>query len=179
MLKIYTKTGDKGQTSLYDNTRIDKNDIRVESYGTIDELNASLGLAKNFIGHDEIRQSIEQIQRELFNVAGELAMLDGSKFPDRIEEQHIQNLEKGIDEYLDQLGRDQAFRFVLPGSNVASGALHVARTICRRAERRIISLSKEAEISPVLLKYINRLADYIYVLARVLEEQPSFVEFKK
>lgn len=179
MLKIYTKTGDKGQTSLYDQTRIDKNDIRVESYGTIDELNASLGFAKNFIDHAEIRQLIEQVQRELFNVAGELAMLDGSKFPDRIEEKNIQNLEAGIDHYLDQLGRDQAFQFVLPGSNVASGALHVARTICRRAERRIISLSKEAEISPVLLKYVNRLADYIYTLARVLEEQPTFVEFKK
>lgn len=179
MLKIYTKTGDKGQTSLYDNTRIDKNDIRVESYGTIDELNASLGLAKNFIDNTEIRQQIEQVQRELFNVAGELAMLDGSKFPDRIEEQHIHALEKGIDDYLEQLGRDQAFRFVLPGSNVASGALHVARTVCRRAERRIISLSQEAEISPILIKYVNRLADYIYTLARVLEENPNFVEFKK
>lgn len=179
MLKIYTKTGDKGQTSLYDTSRIDKDDIRVESYGTIDELNASLGFAKTFIDSSEIRQLIEGVQRKLFNVAGELAMLDGSSFPERIEESDIQNLEEGIDYFLEQLGRDQAFRFVLPGSNTASGALHVARTVCRRAERRIITLSKEAETSPLLLKYVNRLADYIYTLARVLEERPTFVEFKK
>lgn len=179
MLKIYTKTGDKGQTSLYDSTRIDKDDIRVESYGTIDELNSSLGFAKNFINDPDTRQFLEKIQRNLFNVAGELAMLDGSQFPDRIEEPDITALEERIDAYLDQLGRDQAFRFILPGSNPASGALHVARTVCRRAERRIISLSKVAEVNPVLMKYVNRLADYIYTLARVTEENPTFVEFKK
>lgn len=178
MLKIYTKTGDKGQTSLYDNTRIDKDDIRVESYGTIDELNSSLGFAKNFISSSEIRRLIEKVQRELFNVAGELAMQDGSEFPERIEEKNILNLEERIDYYLDQLGRDQTFRFVIPGSNAASGALHMARAVCRRAERHIISLSKETEINPLLLKYVNRLADFIYTLARVLDEQPAFVEFK-
>lgn len=179
MLKIYTKTGDSGQTSLYDQTRINKEDIRVESYGTIDELNSSLGLAKTFINDKEIYRLIERVQRELFNVAGELAMLDGSAFPDRIAEEHVTFLEQTIDAYLDQIGREQVFRFILPGSNSASGALHVSRTVCRRAERRILALAREHTISPVLLKYVNRLADFIYTLARFMEENPQFVEFKK
>lgn len=177
MLKIYTKTGDKGQTSLYDQTRIDKDDVRVESYGTIDELNAALGLAKGFVKDDEIYGLIEKVQRSLFNVAGELAMLDGSGFPERIAEGDVAFLESVIDDLLDRIGRDQPFRFILPGSNLGSGALHVARTVCRRAERRIISLSRENEISPVLMKYVNRLADFIYTLARYLEENPTFVIF--
>lgn len=178
MLKIYTRTGDKGQTSLYDQTRVNKDDIRVESYGTIDELNAALGMAKQFVQAPHLKSEIERVQRLLFNVAGELATIDGSKFPERISEAEVEILEKGIDAFLDTLGRDQPFRFVLPGSNPASGALHVARTVCRRAERRIITLSGEAEVSSVLMKFVNRLADYIYMLARVVEENPSFVEFK-
>lgn len=179
MLKIYTKTGDAGQTSLYDQTRINKEDIRVESYGTIDELNSSLGLAKTFVNDPKIYELIERVQRELFNVAGELAMLDGSGFPDRISEEHITFLEVTIDAYLDQIGRDQVFQFILPGSNAASGALHLSRTICRRAERRIISLGRDQTVSPSLLKYVNRLADFIYTLARFMEENPHFVVFKK
>ncbi len=178
MLKIYTKTGDQGQTSLYDQTRINKDDVRVESYGTIDELNAALGLAKGFVGNEEVYQLIEKIQRSLFNVAGELAMLDGTAFPERIGEADVLFLETTIDAYLDRIGRDQPFRFILPGSNLGSGALHVARTVCRRAERRIISLSRIHEVSPELLKYVNRLADFIYTLARYLEENPTFVVFK-
>lgn len=179
MLKIYTKTGDSGQTSLYDQTRINKEDIRVESYGTIDELNSALGLAKTFIADTEIYSLIERVQRELFNVAGELAMLDGSAFPDRIAEEHVLFLEQTIDEYLERIGRDQVFQFILPGSNQASGALHLSRTICRRAERRILTLARGHDISPVLLKYVNRLADFIYTLARFMEENPKFVVFKK
>ena len=178
MLKIYTRTGDKGQTSLYDQTRVNKDDIRVESYGTIDELNSSLGLAKQFIQEPNLRTDIERIQRQLFNVAGELAMIDGSKFPERITETDVEALERGIDTFLDAIGRDRPFLFVLPGSNIASGGLHVARTVCRRAERRIITLSGEAEVSPVLMKYVNRLADYIYMLARMVEENPTYVEFR-
>lgn len=179
MLKIYTKTGDSGKTSLYDQSRIDKDDIRVESYGTIDELNSSLGLAKAFIGDTKVYQLIERVQRALFNVAGELAMLDGSGFPERISEEDILFIEHEIDEYLDLVGREQAFKFILPGSSTASGALHVSRTICRRAERRITTLAREQTINPVLIKYINRLSDFIYVLARYMEENPQLVVFKK
>lgn len=179
MLKIYTRTGDKGQTSLYDNTRVSKDDIRVESYGTIDELNASLGLAKQYLKEPKLKLQIDHIQRLLFNVAGELAMIDGTGFPERIGEAEVEALEKDIDAFLDILGRDQTFRFVVPGSNIASAALHVARTVCRRAERRIITLSGEAAVSPVLMRFVNRLADYIYTLARVVEENPTYVEFRE
>lgn len=168
-MKIYTKTGDSGETSLYDQTRINKDDIRVESYGTIDELNASLGFAKTFIEDQEIHELVERVQRELFSVAGELAMLDGAQFPDCIGDRQILFLEQTIDRYLDQLGREQAFRFVVPGTNQASGALHIARTVCRRAERRIISLSGSHPIRPQVLQYVNRLSDFIFTLARIVE----------
>lgn len=178
-MKIYTKTGDKGQTSLYDQHRINKDDIRVESYGTIDELNSNLGFAKNFVSDEEIFTLIERIQRELFNVAGELATLDGSKFPERIMETQVKYLEEQIDALLDRMGRNQEFRFILPGSNKESAALHICRTICRRAERRIITLSKTCEINPYLIQYVNRLADMIYTMARFLEDQLTYIYFKK
>jgi len=177
VLKIYTRTGDAGQTSLYDSTRVSKDDIRVESYGTIDELNATLGVSKRFLKDPESVDVIERIQRELFLVAGELATVDGAGFPDRIAQGHIDFLEKTIDTYVDLLGRDQPFRFVLPGSDDASAHLHVSRTVCRRAERRIITLSRDAEISPMLMKYVNRLADLIYALARHCEANPTYIEF--
>lgn len=178
MLKIYTRSGDAGKTSLYDQTRVDKDDIRVESYGTIDELNAALGVAKRYIGDAHIFGLIERIQRELFDVAGELATTEGESFPERITEAHVEYLEGVIDAYVDKMGRDQPFRFILPGSSDASAYLHVARTVCRRAERRMISLAHEAPVSPVLMKYVNRLADCIYAVARFLEEHPAYVEFK-
>jgi cob(I)alamin adenosyltransferase len=178
-MKIYTKTGDKGQTSLYDQHRINKDDIRVESYGTIDELNSSLGFAKNFVSDETIFDLIEKIQRELFNVAGELATLDGSQFPERIGESHIKYLENQIDALLDSMGRSQEFRFILPGSNKESAALHISRTICRRAERRIVTLSHNAEISPHLIQYVNRLADMIYTMARFLEDHLTYIVFDK
>lgn len=177
-MKIYTKTGDSGQTSLYDMHRVYKDDIRVESYGTIDELNSSLGLAKNFINDEPIFEHIEWIQRMLFDVAGELATRDGSKFPERVNAADIQKLESWIDEYIDKMGRDSAFQFILPGSNKASASLHVARTVCRRAERRMISLSKEADVSVEVMKFVNRLSDCIYTFARFLEDDITLIEFK-
>ncbi|HHY78644.1 MAG TPA: cob(I)yrinic acid a,c-diamide adenosyltransferase [Clostridiales bacterium] len=175
-MKIYTKTGDKGQTSLYDNTRIDKDNIRVDCYGTIDELNSFLGFAKNFIDDNEMVEEIKKIQRMLFNVAGELATKDGSKFPYKVEEKDVKELEKLIDYYISRSNDNP--NFILPGSSKSSGALHIARTICRRAERRIITLSKEENISSILIKYINRLSDAIYAMARYLEDEVTLVDFK-
>lgn len=176
-MKIYTKTGDKGNTSLYDGTRISKDDIRVESYGTIDELNSALGFARTFITDREIVDIIYKIQRELFDVAGELATLDKEKFPEKISESHVEYLEKVIDDYLSRV--DDVNHFIIPGTNAASAALHVARTICRRAERRILTLSKNERVSEQLMKYVNRLSDTIYALARYLESDLKYVEFKK
>lgn len=178
-MKIYTKTGDKGTTSLYDGHRVSKDDIRVESYGTLDELNASLGMAKNFVNHEDIFEHIEWIQRILFDVAGELATREGKNFPERVNASHIQQLEKWIDTYIDLMGRDQAFQFILNGSNKASGALHMSRTICRRAERRMITLTQYAEISEHVMKFVNRLSDCLYTFARYLEDEITLITFKK
>jgi len=178
-MKIYTKTGDKGNTTLYDSTPISKGDLRVESYGTIDELNSAIGLAKAHIEETEVKAHLEHIQRKLFNVAGELATLDGKKFPDRIEESDVADLEEHIEKYLEKIGKDRMFQFIIPGTNPTSGFLHMARTICRRAERRIVNLAHEDKVSPVLVKYINRLSDYLYSVARVYETKEVLVEFGK
>ena len=142
-MKIYTKTGDKGQTSLYDGTRIDKDSLRVESYGTVDELNSYIGFAMKFVDDDRIKDSLKRIQMRLFFVAGELATLEEGRYIYRVREEDIAALEKIIDDYLPKIsGVD---KFIVPGSSEASAALHVARTICRRAERRIISLKNKEE----------------------------------
>ena len=135
-MQIYTKTGDKGQTSLYDGTRIDKDSIRVESYGTIDELNSYIGLCMHYT----------------------------EKLNKVVTDNDIKNLENIIDKYMGEAkGLDS---FIIPGTSLASAHLHIARTICRRAERIIISLSKIEKVNPMLIKYINRLADALYAIAR-------------
>ena len=133
---IYTKTGDKGTTSLYDNKRVNKDDIRVESYGTIDELGSFLGLAKNFVKEPEIKDRIFEIQNKLFTVATNLATEDQSKVKYKIIDEDIRFLEEIIDLYMGRLNDPTGF--IVPGSSVESGYLHVARTVCRRAERRKI-----------------------------------------
>lgn len=178
-MKIYTKTGDKGQTSLYDGTRVSKFDIRVESYGTIDELNSNLGVSRQFCENEEIKDILLKIQRKLFNVAGELATIDGANFPERVTEEDIVWLEHLIDHFLDQMNRDEVFQFIIPGSNNFSAHMHVSRTVCRRAERRILELSTHAEIRPVLIKFVNRLSDAIYTMARFSETDLILVEFMK
>lgn len=176
-MKIYTKTGDKGKTSLYDGTRVDKDSLRVDCYGTVDELNSTLGLARNFIEDEEIVNKIYEIQRELFNVAGELATSDGEKFPQRVTDDKIADLEVFIDTLLERMPKvDQ---FIIPGSNKGSAALHVARTVCRRAERRVITLSRHETIGPLLIKYVNRLSDTIYAMARYIETELILVNFEK
>lgn len=178
-MKIYTKTGDKGKTSLYDNTRVDKDSKRVEAYGTMDELNSSLGFARNFIEDEKTNNIILKIQRELFDVAGELATKDRDKFPEKINDIHVKELENIIDDYLSKMNKEEQFKFIIPGSNKGSAALHVSRTICRRGERRIITLSRSEEVSPILIKYVNRLSDVIYTLARYLETDLAYVDFQK
>lgn len=179
MLKIYTRTGDSGETSLYDGARVPKDSIRVESYGTIDELNSSLGMARQYSTNDEITAILLKLQRSLFNVAGELATTVGDTFPEKINDNDVKWLEDTIDHYLDLMNRDQVFQFIIPGSNLLSASLHVSRTICRRAERRILSLGEEAQVRPVLIKYVNRLSDALYAMARYSETDLILVEFKK
>lgn len=176
-MKIYTKTGDNGQTGLYDGTRIDKDSLRVESYGTIDELDSSLGFARNFIEDDEIVNIIYKIQRDLFDVAAELATIDKTKLSRTIMEENITYLESVIDDYIEKLPKID--KFIIPGSNKACASLHVSRTICRRAERRILTLNKHEVVSILLIKYVNRLSDCIYAMARFLETDIKYINFDK
>ncbi len=176
-MKIYTKTGDKGQTSLFDGTRIDKDSLRVEAYGTIDELSSSIGFAAKFVEDEQIKQILFKIQKRLFFVAGELATVEEGKFSYKIKEEDIAALERIIDEYLPKIKGFDAF--IVPGTSVDSASLHVARTICRRAERRIISLKKQDTVSDLVLKFVNRLSDVIYTFARYLESDVIIMNFKE
>ena len=173
-MKIYTKTGDKGQTSLYDGTRVDKDSIRVESYGTIDELNSYICLCMHYINEDE-KKVLFNIQRDLFYIGSELATKNTEKLNKVVTDNDIKNLENIIDKYMGEAkGIDS---FIIPGTSLASAHLHIARTICRRAERIIISLSKIEEVNPMLIKYINRLSDALYAIARYSEDKLIPMEF--
>lgn len=174
--KVYTRTGDKGTTSLVGGIRIGKADIRLEAYGTVDELNSHLGLLaahlpagdKNLPDSDD-RRTIEQIQSILFNVGTHLAT-DLSQTPlypsARLPEDAITRLEDEIDHALAMLPEAQGF--VLPGGTIAAAQAHICRTVCRRAERRVVALAAEAEVGPEIQTYLNRLSDYLFVLAKKL-----------
>ena len=173
-MKIYTKTGDKGQTSLYDGTRVYKDSIRVESYGTIDELNSYIGLCMHYINEDE-KKVLFNIQRDLFYIGSELATKNTEKLNKVVTDNDIKNLENIIDKYMGEAkGIDS---FIIPGTSLASAHLDIARTKCRRAERIIISLSKIEEVNPMLIKYINRLSDALYAIARYSEDKLIPMEF--
>ncbi len=176
-MKIYTKTGDKGETSLYDGTRVRKDSVRVESYGTVDELNSNLGFASHFIQDEDIRQKLFQVQKKLFFVAGELATKEEGKFKNGVTDEDIAALERWIDEYLTKI--EKVDSFIIPGSSYGSASLHVARTVCRRAERRILALSREDEVRPQVIKFVNRLSDTIYAFARFLEKDITKVDFNE
>lgn len=174
-MRIYTKTGDKGSTSLFDDIRVSKDDIRVESYGTVDELGSWIGLAKNYVESQEMYDTMESIQNKLFTVATNLATEDPEKVKFHITEEDILSLEEIIDDYMDRLNNPTGF--IVPGSGKKSAYIHVARTVCRRAERRIISLSGIAEVDPLVIKYVNRLSDALYAMARFAEEKEVKVKY--
>lgn len=173
-MKIYTKTGDKGQTSLFDGSRVDKDSIRVEAYGTLDELNSYIGLSIQYVNQDD-KDVLFNIQKELFSVSAELATRNDTRLKKKVVEDDIKRLENLIDMYREKTEDPNAF--IIPGTSIASANLHIARTICRRAERRIISLSKIEEVNPLIIKYINRLSDTLYAIARYNEENLIPMEF--
>ena len=164
---IYTKTGDKGTTSLVGGVRVAKTDARLEAYGTVDELNSQIGLLCTYMEDEAEKQFLIQIQRKLFSVGSYLAT-DQSKTKlaegSIISTEDVQVLEKAIDEIDAMLPPFKAF--VLPGGNRAAAVCHVCRTVCRRAERRILVLAEEYQIDATLLAYVNRLSDFLFVLAR-------------
>lgn len=174
-MNIYTKAGDKGGTSLFDNVKVSKDDVRVESYGTIDELGAFLGLAKNYVEDEDLYNTINKIQHKLFTVATNLATEDDNKVAHRILEDDIKDLEDIIDKYMGMIGNPTGF--IVNGSSTKSAYLHVARTVCRRGERRIVSLSGVAKVDPLVIKYVNRLSDAIYAMARYSEDKETKVSY--
>lgn len=166
-MKIYTKTGDRGSTSLVGGDRTDKYDLRVWAYGSIDEANSSIGVGRVYIKESKLSEKLLRIQKTLFEVGAELASIGTSYYKSRIKDEDITFLEKIIDE-LDKL-KPSHNGFIVPGGTIESAHLDVARTDIRRAERYAAELRTSYEISDNLLKYINRLSDAIYVIARYFD----------
>jgi len=166
-MKIYTKTGDKGETGLFGGVRVSKDNVRVEAYGAVDELNAALGAAASLGASDAESRLIAELQNDLFVLGAELACVpekrDNLKLR-LVDTSDITRLEQLIDQL--QASLPTLEHFILPGGNPVAAALHQARTVCRRAERRLLTLSNNQVVSPHLLVYLNRLADLCFVMAR-------------
>ena len=172
--KIYTKTGDRGTTRLVGGQEVPKDSLRIDSYGTIDELNAVIGLLRRANldepGPDDARAKLDgmlaRIQNELFNLGSLLATLPEDLTPQqpRVEERHVVKLENEIDELNE--GLPPLRSFTLPGGGRTSSWMHLARTVCRRAERRLVTLAAQESIAPEAVKYVNRLSDLLYVMGR-------------
>ena len=169
MSKIYTKTGDKGQTSLVGGQRVEKTHPRLEAYGTVDELTSHLGLLRSMISEEQYKNFILNIQKALFSLSAQLATPPESKYqPEPFAAGQVEALEAEIDRLQAEL---PPFRcFIIPGEGQASSQAHVCRTVCRRAERCILAMAQACEVSGEVLRYINRLSDYLFVLARHLEK---------
>jgi cob(I)alamin adenosyltransferase len=176
-VRIYTGTGDQGTTGLFGGGRVEKDDPRVEAYGAVDETNACLGVAIAHLTPGPLTERLERIQADLFRVGAELACLPGKE--DRlgmtlVESDDARRLEVFIDEL--EVGLEPLKTFVLPGGSPAASFLHQARTVCRRAERRVISARSLGPVRSELLVYLNRLSDLLFVLAREANRQDSRAE---
>lgn len=164
---VYTRTGDTGSTSLTDGSRAQKDSVRLEAYGTLDEFSSFLGeVAASQRTPEELSRQIRVIQNKLFNLGGYLASPPGSGFPTGVCHKDVATVESWIDTLDEQLPKIRAF--ILPGGSEDAARAHVARTVCRRAERRIIALGNREHVDPVVITYINRLSDYLFIAARYL-----------
>ena len=166
---IYTKTGDKGTTSLVGGTRVPKTHIRLEAYGTVDELNSYLGLLQTYLTDEEDKQIIFRIQNKLFSVGSYLATDQTQtklRMESRIEDEDIRMLEQAIDVIDNELPPLNAF--ILPGGDRGAAVGHICRTVCRRSERRILALAEECDIDARVTAFVNRLSDYLFILTRKL-----------
>jgi len=175
-MKVYTRGGDRGETSLFGSGRVSKSDPRVAAYGEIDETNAWLGVARAHAGDDDLAGGIERVQRELFVVGAILATPDparrkGDRFI--LAAESIERLEREIDAWQDELPELEAF--ILPGGSPAGSFAHAARAVCRRAERAIVAL-EAPDVPETVLPYVNRLADWLFVLARVADRRAGVEE---
>jgi cob(I)alamin adenosyltransferase len=169
-MKIYTKTGDKGDTGLFGGGRVAKSHPRVEAYGDVDELNAALGMVRAIEPMPRIDEVLVPVQRDLFAIGALLATPDREKMHEhldkaRVDDARISELERAIDDGDAELEPLRAF--IVPGGTRKAAMLHVARTVCRRAERRVVELASDTEIPPLVVIYLNRLSDLLFTLARV------------
>lgn len=176
-MKIYTRTGDTGQTSLFDNSRVSKADARVDAYGEVDELNACLGAVRAAGLDAELDAAVQVIQKELFAVGARLAdpsqRIAGRVTKAAVSDADIERLEQTIDRLEGELAPLR--RFILPGGVMAGALLHMGRTICRRAERRVVGLGADA-VDPLLVVYLNRLSDLLFVMARSVNHRAGVPE---
>jgi cob(I)alamin adenosyltransferase len=182
-MKIYTKTGDKGKTAFFGCGLIEKDDPRIDALGALDELNSVLGVTLCFVEDEKLRSHLIKIQNDLFQVGSDLggSTLEKGALP-RVGVEHITEIEKTIDEIEIKLG--QPTKFILPGGTIASSFLHLSRSITRRAERSLVKVRHELNLNPEMLRYVNRLSDLMFVLAResnnelnVKEQQPIYKYF--
>ncbi|MDX1476451.1 MAG: cob(I)yrinic acid a,c-diamide adenosyltransferase [Saprospiraceae bacterium] len=174
-LKIYTKTGDTGETSLFGGTRLWKDHMRIEAYGTVDELNAAIGYLSEIARDAQSVSTLKLVQNKLFNM-GSLLAVDPTKPVEMpaVRPDDVARLESEIDRM--EAVVPPLKQFILPAGTAAAAYAHVCRTICRRAERRVITLSRETSVEPTIITYLNRLSDYLFVLARYLVQQAGAEE---
>lgn len=176
MIKIYTKTGDKGETSLLGGTRVPKNHIRIEAYGTVDELNSFIGLIRDQDIDNGSKNTLIEIQDRLFTIGSYLASdpeKSKVKIP-QLKEEDVILLEKEIDKMNETLPEMRSF--VLPGGHTSVSYCHISRCVCRRAERCVIHLSQNSQVNELVVKYLNRLSDYLFVLSRKISHDFKAVE---
>ncbi|AMA74056.1 MULTISPECIES: cob(I)yrinic acid a,c-diamide adenosyltransferase [Aneurinibacillus] len=172
-MKIYTKSGDKGDTSLLYGVRVPKYDARVEAYGTCDEANSAIGVALSYMPQgkewEEFFSVFHVVQTKLFHIGAELATPAGKEVSWKIEEEDVELLEKMIDKWDAEL--PVLKNFVLPGGSQAGASLHLARTVVRRAERKAILVREQLEVNPIVIRYLNRLSDFLFVAARYVNHK--------
>jgi cob(I)alamin adenosyltransferase len=168
-VKIYTKTGDEGETGLFGGGRVPKDDPRVQAYGDVDETNAAIGFAASLELPIFEVDALQAIQRDLFAIGAELATPDPAKLRTALAADRVSSLEKLIDHYETYL--PPLKNFILPGGTPKAAAFHLARTICRRAERSVVTLARDAQINPLIIHYLNRLSDLLFMLARGANKQ--------
>src|SRR5712692_1933464 len=164
-MKGYTGTGDRGETSLYGGTRVGKENSRVEAYGAVDELNSQIGVVRALVKRGRIDEVLRVVQGDLFVLGGDLASEVASAKVPRVERMRVVGLEKAVDGVYG--GLSPLRRFVLPGGGVVGAELHVARSVCRRAERRVVALARVENVNPEVVPYLNRLSSLLFVLARL------------
>jgi cob(I)alamin adenosyltransferase len=174
-LKIYTKTGDAGETALFGGRRLPKNHLRIECYGTVDELNAHIGVVSDWITNAHHRETLKEIQDRLFSTGASLAADPGKMdLPADLRPSDLELLEKEIDALEGEL--PPLKNFILPGGHPAVSFCHVARCVCRRAERLTVALSQSESVDPFIVKYLNRLSDYLFMLSRAIGQEAGAPE---